>query len=51
MSTGPRELHLHIGRIVVDAAPGADRRAVQRALAAQLAAQLPAAIVDRKSVV
>lgn len=36
----PRELHLRIGRLVVDAEPGADRTAVARALARQL----PAAI-------
>lgn len=42
-ATSPREVHLHVGRIVIDAPAGSDRAALRR----QIAAQLPQAIVGR----
>jgi hypothetical protein len=43
MSETARDLHLRIGRITVDAAPGTDRRALMR----ELQQQLPGAIAAR----
>lgn len=43
MTMNARELHLHIGRLTIDARPGTDRGALARLLAAQL----PAAIAQR----
>lgn len=43
MTPSPHIRHLHIGRITLEAEPGADRHALQRALQHQL----PAAIAAR----